>query len=63
MSASVQAASAAEISVFSKIQKRGGRIVSFDINKITLAILKAGRAGGEFGEPEARRLTIRVKEI
>ncbi len=60
MSASVQAAPAAEISVFSQIRKRNGQIVSFDINKITLAILKAGRASGEFGEPEARRLTIRV---
>ena len=60
MSASVQAAPAAKVSAFSQIKKRDGRIVSFDINKITRAILKAGRASGEFAEPEARRLTIRV---
>ena len=60
MSASVQAAPAAKVSAFSQIKKRDGRIVFFDINKITRAILKAGRASGEFAEPEARRLTIRV---
>ncbi len=60
MSAFVQAAPAAEFSIFSQIKKRNGRIVSFDVNKIIRAILKAGRATGEFTEPEARRLTIRV---
>ena len=62
MPASVQAASAVTGSavLFSKIHKRDGRIATFDISKITRAILKAGRATGEFGEPEARRLTIRV---
>ncbi|NIA04815.1 MAG: ribonucleoside triphosphate reductase [Proteobacteria bacterium] len=43
-----------------KIRKRDGRIVPFAVDKITMAILKAGRATGEFGGPEARRLTIRV---
>ncbi len=62
MPASVQAASAVTgpAVLFSKIHKRDGRIADFDISKITRAILKAGRATGEFGEPEARRLTIRV---
>ncbi len=43
-----------------KIRKRDGRVVPFAADKITVAILKAGRATGEFGGPEARRLTIRV---
>ncbi len=46
--------------IFDRIVKRDGRIVPFAISKITTAILKAGRATGEFGEAEARRLTIRV---
>lgn len=46
--------------VFDRIVKRDGRVVPFAISKITNAILKAGRATGEFGEAEARRLTIRV---
>ncbi len=45
---------------FDKIVKRDGRVVPFQSSKITNAILKAGRATGEFGEAEARRLTIRV---
>jgi len=46
--------------VFDRIIKRDGRVVSFASSKITNAILKAGRATGEFGQVEARRLTIRV---
>jgi len=45
---------------FDKIIKRDGRVVPFASSKITNAILKAGRATGEFQEVEARRLTIRV---
>ena len=45
---------------FDRIIKRDGRVVSFASSKISSAILKAGRATGEFGEVEARRLTIRV---
>jgi anaerobic ribonucleoside-triphosphate reductase len=45
---------------FTRIRKRDGRIAKFDAEKITAAILKAGRATGEFGEDTARRLTIRV---
>ncbi len=48
---------------FSKIIKRDGRVVTFDSSKITSAILKAGRATGEFGMTEARRLTIRVLTV
>ncbi len=49
--------------VFAQIRKRDGRIEDFDSAKITAAILKAGRATGEFGEAEARRLTIRVLSL
>ena len=43
-----------------KIKKRDGRIVEFDSSKITTAIIKAGRATGEFTEREARKLTLRL---
>jgi ribonucleoside-triphosphate reductase len=46
--------------LFSIIKKRDQRQETFDATKITNAILKAGRATGEFEESEARRLTIRV---
>jgi ribonucleoside-triphosphate reductase (formate) len=49
-----------EIFVFEEIKKRDGRIVEFDSSKITAAIAKAGRAADEFGEREARKLTLRV---
>jgi len=46
--------------MFEGIRKRGGQIVQFDSSKITSAIAKAGKATGEFGEREARKLTLRV---
>ena len=46
--------------LFAMIQKRNGRREPFDAAKITSAILKAGRATGEFDKPDARRLTLRV---
>ncbi len=46
--------------MFEKIEKRDGRIVEFDSSKITAAIAKAGSATGEFGDREARKLTLRV---
>jgi len=46
--------------VFEEIEKRDGRIVEFDSSKITAAIAKAGNATGEFGEREAKKLTLRV---
>jgi len=48
------------VSVFEKIEKRDGRIVEFDSYKITAAIAKAANATGEFGEREAKKLTLRV---
>ena len=35
-------------------------MVAFDSSKITAAIAKAGSATGEFGEKEAKKLTLRV---
>ena len=43
-----------------KIRKRDGRVVDFDSSKITAAIAKAGNATDEFGEKEAKKLTLRV---
>jgi ribonucleoside-triphosphate reductase len=45
---------------FSTICKRNGEIVPFDASKISSAIAKAGAATEEFGDREARRLTMRV---
>ena len=46
--------------MFEKIKKRNGRIVEFDSSKITSAITAAGEATGEFGERDARKLTLKV---
>ncbi|MDR2198952.1 MAG: ribonucleoside triphosphate reductase [Deltaproteobacteria bacterium] len=43
-----------------EIKKRDGQIVPFQPRKITAAILKAGRATAEFGEEEARLLTLKT---
>lgn len=43
-----------------QIEKRDGRIVPFDASKITAAILKAGKATGEFSDEVAHQLTLRV---
>ncbi len=49
-----------ETTVFEFIKKRDGRIVDFDSSNITSAIIKAGKATGEFNEREARKLTLKV---
>ena len=46
--------------MFEQIKKRDGRIVEFDSSKITAAIAKAGQATGEFGEREAKKMTLRA---
>jgi len=46
--------------MFEFIKKRDGKTVEFDSSKITSAIAKAGEATGEFGEGEARKLTLKV---
>ena len=48
------------VQVIEAIEKRDGRIESFDSSKITAAIAKAGNATGEFGEREARKMTLRA---
>jgi hypothetical protein len=49
-----------ESPVIEQIKKRDSRVVEFDPSKITAAIAKAGHASGEFGEREARKMTLRV---
>lgn len=49
--------------MFKKIKKRDGSIVEFDSSKITSAIARAGKATNEFGEREARQLTLRVLNL
>ena len=46
--------------MFEQIIKRDGRVAQFDAVKITEAICKSGEATGEFGEREAKRLTMKV---
>lgn len=46
--------------MFKKIKKCDGNIVYFNSSKITSAIANAGKATGEFGKREARKLKIRV---
>ena len=46
--------------MFESVRKRNGRLVTFDSSKINTAIAQAGKATGEFGERDARKLTLRV---
>ena len=46
-----------------KIQKRDGRSVKFEAEKITNAIAKAGLATGEFERDAAKKLTIKVLSL
>ena len=46
-----------------RVLKRDGQQVPFDAAKIEAAILKAGRATGEFGELEASLLTAQVVKV
>ena len=46
--------------MFKKNKKLDGIIVEFDSSKITSAIVKAGKATGEFRENEAKKLALRV---
>ena len=48
---------------FTQIRKRDGRLVLFDAKKIEMAILKAGRATGEFDEAIAQKMTIRILSL
>ena len=46
-----------------RIIKRDGAEVSFDAKRITVALTKAGRATGDFGEDEAQLLTQRTLKV
>ena len=46
--------------MFNHIKKRNGRVDDFDSSKITAAITKAGQTTEEFGEKEAKKMTLRV---
>ncbi|PID28805.1 MAG: ribonucleoside triphosphate reductase [Candidatus Cloacimonadota bacterium] len=46
--------------MFNKIKKRNSQIVKFDNDKITEAILKAGKAAGDFDRDIAEKLSLRV---
>jgi ribonucleoside-triphosphate reductase (formate) len=46
-----------------KIKKRTGQIVTFDANKITKAIYRAGKETGEFNEATAKQLTLKVIQL
>lgn len=49
--------------MFSKIEKRDGRTVKFDFDKITTAIKKAGAATGELDESAAKKLALRAVNL
>ncbi|MFA6982173.1 MAG: ribonucleoside triphosphate reductase, partial [Patescibacteria group bacterium] len=49
--------------MYTKIKKRDGRVVAFDFERIVAAIRKAGEATGEFKEPTARRLGLKVLSL
>jgi len=49
--------------VFTQICKRDGRLVPFNLKKITKAILNAGQATGEFSSDTAYRLSLRVLSL
>jgi len=49
--------------VFKKVEKRDGRLVKFEANKITNAIAKAGAATGEFDSEIAQKLCLKVLNL
>jgi len=48
--------------MYTKIRKRDGKLVNFDLEKLVTAIGKAGKATGEFDEKIARKLAEKVLE-
>ncbi|NQE46260.1 Vitamin B12-dependent ribonucleoside-diphosphate reductase [ANME-1 cluster archaeon GoMg2] len=49
--------------VFKKVEKRDGRLVKFEVDKITNAIAKAGAATGEFDSEIAQKLCLKVLNL
>ena len=48
--------------MYKTIRKRDGKLVAFESEKIAIAIAKAGKATGEFGDEEAQELADLVME-
>jgi ribonucleoside-triphosphate reductase (formate) len=48
---------------FRQVRKRDGRLASFDFSKIQAAMLKAGKATGEFEADTAQKLALRVLNL
>jgi ribonucleoside-triphosphate reductase len=46
--------------MYKTIKKRDGRLVDFDVDRITKAIAKAGRATREFNADEAKKLSTKA---
>jgi ribonucleoside-triphosphate reductase (formate) len=49
--------------MFKYIRKRDNKLVKFEPEKITQALVKAGDASGEFGIDQAKRLTLHVLNL
>ncbi len=49
--------------MFTNIEKRDGRLVFFETEKITTAIAKAGAVTGEFDYEQAQKLTLKVLNL
>ena len=49
--------------MFKYIRKRDNKLVKFEPEKITHALIKAGDASGEFGIDQAKRLTMQVLNL
>ena len=49
--------------MFKSIRKRDGKVVSFNQDKITEAIAKAGAATGEFGHDRAANISDKVIRV
>lgn len=49
--------------MYKKIRKRDGKLVPFDLDKIALAISKAGKASAEFDLKTAEKLAKKVAEL
>jgi ribonucleoside-triphosphate reductase len=52
-----------EVKMFKSIRKRDGKVVSFNQDKITEAIAKAGAATGEFGHDRAANIAEKVVRV
>ena len=49
--------------MFKSVRKRDGKVASFNQDKITEAIAKAGAATGEFGHDRAQNLSDKVMRV